>query len=88
MVNNFLIVMIDSITKLCLSLLVCTNGLSYLGEETRPLLCKKRRQTNLASEMINEININCYTEYQAFGPSLIYNILSEDLSIFTFFKEF
>ncbi len=35
------IVMIDSITKLCLSLLVCTNGLSYLGEETRPTLCIK-----------------------------------------------
>ncbi len=30
------IVMIDSITKLCLSLSVCTNGLSYSGEETRP----------------------------------------------------
>jgi hypothetical protein len=27
------IVMIDSITKLCLSLSVCTNGLSYSGEE-------------------------------------------------------
>jgi len=34
-------VMIDSITKLCLSLLVCTNGLSYSGEETRPTLCIK-----------------------------------------------
>ncbi len=33
--------MIDSITKLCLSLLVCTNGLSYSGEETRPTLCIK-----------------------------------------------
>ena len=65
--------MIDSITKLCLSLLVCTNGLSYSGEETRPTLCIKRRQTDLASEIINETNISCYTEYKAFGPSLIYN---------------
>ena len=65
--------MIDSITKLCLSLLVCKNGLSYWGKETQPTLCTKRRQTNLASEIINEINISCYTEYQAFGPSLIYN---------------
>jgi hypothetical protein len=32
------IVMIDSITKLCLSLLVCANGLSCSGEETRPTL--------------------------------------------------
>jgi len=43
--NNYflfvIIVMIDSITKLCLSLLVCTNGLSYLGEETWPTLCIK-----------------------------------------------
>ncbi len=31
--------MIDSITELCLSLLLCTNGLSYSGEETRPTLC-------------------------------------------------
>ncbi len=65
--------MIDSITKLCLSLSVCTNGLSYSGEETRPKLCIKRCQTNLASEISNEINISCYTEYKAFGPSLIYN---------------
>jgi len=36
-----IIVMIDSITKLCLSLLVCTNGLSYSGEETQPTLCIK-----------------------------------------------
>jgi len=35
------IVMIDSITKLCLSLFVCTNGLSYSGEETPPTLCIK-----------------------------------------------
>jgi len=28
----------------------------------------------MASEIINEINISCYTEYKAFGPSLIYNI--------------
>jgi len=32
---------------------LCTNGLSYSGEETRPSCC--------------------YTEYKAFGPSLIYN---------------
>jgi len=70
------IIMIDSITKLCLSLLVCTNGLSYSGKETWPTLCIKRRQTNLVSEIINEINISCYTEYKAFGPSLIYNTVS------------
>jgi len=65
--------MIGSITKLCLSLLLCTNGLSYSCEETQPTLCLKRRQTDLASEILNEINISCYTEYKAFGPSLIYN---------------
>ncbi len=69
--------MIDSITKLCLSLLVCTNGLSYSGEETRPTLCIKAMQTNLASEITNEINISCYTEYKALGPSLIYNTLTK-----------
>jgi len=63
-----IIVMIDSITKLCLSLSVCTNGLSYSCEETWPKLCIKRRQTNLVSEISNEINISCYTEYKAFGP--------------------
>ncbi len=40
-INSEIIVMIDSITKLCLSLLLCTNGLSYSGEETRPTLCIK-----------------------------------------------
>jgi len=25
------------------------------------------------SDMANKINISCYTEYQSFGPSLIYN---------------
>jgi hypothetical protein len=38
---NDVMVLIDSITKFCLSLLVCTNGLSYLGEETQPTLCIK-----------------------------------------------
>jgi len=66
--------MIDSKTKLCLSLLVCTNGLSYSGEEIRPTLCIKRRQTNLVSDLLEQINISCYTEYKAFGPSLNYNI--------------
>jgi len=43
-------------------------------------LCKKRRQTKLASKIPNEINISCYTEYKAFGPSLIYNnFLLQDL---------
>jgi len=27
----------------------------------------------MASEILNQINISCYTEYKMFGPSLIYN---------------
>jgi len=69
--------MIDSITKLCLSLFVCTNGLSYSGKKLDPRCVLKLRQTNLASEITNKINISCYTEYKAFGPSLIYNISKE-----------
>jgi len=33
----------------------------------------KRRQAKLASEIKDKINTSCYTEYKAFGPSLIYN---------------
>jgi len=29
----------------------------------------------LASDLKTQINISCYTEYKAFGPSLIYNIM-------------
>jgi len=64
--------MIDSITRLDLSLLVC-NGLSVRARKLDPKLCIKRRQANLASEIKDEINISCYTEYKEFGPSLIYN---------------
>jgi len=67
------IVMIDSIThSFCLRHYV-QNGLSYLGEETRPKLCLKRRQATLAWDLLEQINISCYTEYKAFGPWLIYN---------------
>jgi len=64
--------MIDLITRLDLSLLVCKRSIC-LGEETRPKLCIKRRQTKLASDISNKIKSSCYTEYKAFGPSLIYN---------------
>ncbi len=80
--------MIDSITKLCLSLSVCTNGLSYSGEETRPKLCIKQRQTNLASVISNEINISCYTEYKALGPSLIYNSKTQSGNLQNFLGKF
>ena len=61
--------MIDSITRLDLSLLVC-NGLSVRARKLDPKLCIKRRQAKLASDIQDEINISCYTEYKAFGPSL------------------
>jgi len=69
--------MIDSITRLDLSLLVC-NGLSVRARKLDPKLCIKRRQAKRASEIKDKINISCYTEYKAFGPSLIYNNLWTD----------
>ncbi len=68
--------MIDSITRLDLSLLVC-NGLSTRARKLDPKLCIKRRQAKLASDLLEQINISCYTEYKAFGPSLIYNIIKD-----------
>jgi len=37
---------------------------------------------------LNEINISCYTEYKAFGYSLIYNKLFEDKFLFALNKNF
>jgi len=37
---------------------------------------EKLFKAKLASEIKDKINISCYTEYKAFGPSLIYNISS------------
>jgi len=65
------IVKIDSRTRsFCLCQYV-QNGLSYSGKETRPKL--KDAKLTLASDLLEQINISCYTEYKAFGPSLIYN---------------
>jgi len=47
--------------------------LSNIEVAKEPKLCIKRRQAKLASDIKDEINISCYTEYKAFGPSLIYN---------------
>jgi len=69
-------VKIDSITQsFCLCYYV-QNGLSYLGEETWLTLCKKDAKRGMASSLLEQIKISCYTEYKAFGPSLIYNIHS------------
>jgi len=63
----------DSITRsFCLHHYV-RNVLSYLAKETRPMLCLKGGQATLASALLEQIQISCYTEYKAFGPSLIYN---------------
>ena len=64
--------MIDSITNSIYLYFVCKQSVC-LGEETRLKLCIKGRQAKLASEIKDKINISCYTEYKAFGPSLIYN---------------
>jgi hypothetical protein len=38
------------------------------------MLCLKGRQAKLvASALLKQINSSYYTEYKAFGPSLIYN---------------
>jgi len=70
-----IIVKIDSITR---SLGLCQNvqnGLSYPGEETRPKLCINGTKLCLASALLEQIKISCYTECKAFGPSLIYNTI-------------
>jgi hypothetical protein len=67
------IVKIDSITRsFCLCQFV-QNGLSYPGDETRPKLCISNAMLGLASALLEQIKISCYTEYKALGPSLIYN---------------
>jgi len=80
---NALIVKIDSKTwSFCLCYNV-QNGLSYSGEETQPTLCTKVAKQGLASSLLEQIKISCYTEYKAFGHSLIYNtLLSLNLQMF------
>jgi len=84
------IVKIDSITQsLCLWQHV-QNGLSYLGKETLPTLCRNKAKLCLASELLEQINISCYTEYKVFGPSLIKNRfigLTQAHTIMYFFLE-
>ncbi len=63
-----------------LSLSVCTNGLSYSGEETQPNLCLKGCQANSGISFLEQIN-SSYTEYKAFGPSLIYNNIDTRVGI-------
>ena len=72
--NAINIVMIDSITKLCLSLLVCTNGLSYSGEETRPTLCIKAtpQQTGVRNDKRNKHQL--LHRIASVKTPLIYNI--------------
>ncbi len=38
-----------------------------------PSCVKRDAKLILASDLLEQINGNCYTEYKAFGPSLIYN---------------
>ncbi len=81
----FDIVMIDSIFRsFCLCYCV-PNGLSYSGEETRPTGCKKdakREWDGPQNKKRKKIYISCYTEYKAFGLSLIYNIDTNGLYCF------
>jgi len=59
------IVKIDSITQsFCLCQYV-QNGLSYPGEETPPKLCINDAKLGLASALLEQINISCYTELQS-----------------------
>jgi len=39
-----------------------------------PSCVKRDAKLTLASDLLEQINISCYTEYKALGPSLIYNI--------------
>jgi len=50
--------------------------MSVRARKLDPKLCIKRRQAKLASDIQDEINISCYTEYKVFGPSLIYNTVA------------
>ncbi len=43
---------------------------------------------DLESKILNEINISCYTEYKASGPSLIYNNITKLVFIHFLFKYF
>jgi len=71
------IVMIDSITySFCLRHYV-RNSLSYSVKETQPTLCKPMPSSQLSFRSWDQINISCYTEYWAFGPSLIYDITTD-----------
>ncbi len=61
--------MIDSITcSFCLRHYV-QNGLSNSGKETRPSCVYRDAKLTLVSDLLEQMNISCYTEYKAFGHS-------------------
>ncbi len=79
-----IIVKIDSITQSFYLHHNVQTSLSYLAEETKPTLCKRTPNFALALHLLEQIKISCYTEYKAFGPSLIYNImLVSELNVIT-----
>ncbi len=65
--------MIDSISRSVYLYYCVPSCLSDSGEETRPTRCFRRQASKV--NLINQglINVSCYTECKAFGPSLIYN---------------
>jgi len=65
--------MIESITcSFCLRHYV-QNGLSYSGQGNLTQAVFKETPSSRVSYLLEQINISCYTEYKASGPSLIYN---------------
>jgi len=42
--------------------------MSRCGEETQPTLWKSDAKRCLASALLEQIKISCYTEYKSFGP--------------------
>jgi len=44
------------------------------ARKLNPSCVERDAKLTLASALLEQINISCYTEYKALGPSLIYNI--------------
>jgi hypothetical protein len=81
--NKVKVIIVDS-PKCCkdrfnnsvfLSPWLCTKRSVLIGwGKTQPTMCRRKDAKRcLASLLLEQIKISCYTEYKAFGPSLIYN---------------